>query len=143
MIYASVKDPWVFKRDHTALWCVRLGLCTFAQSLCCRQIKAPFEPHSASGQLCAEQATGPFSVRVLHSPSFLTLFHSLSVSLCSSFYPVIGIFVCFFNNICLSSPCSLPLNTMSSYKKMVVSHARPFLSLWRPPVISVTKTFNS
>lgn len=123
VIYESIKDPWVFKRDHTALQCVRLSLCTFAESLCCRQIKALFEPHSTSGQLCAEQATGPFSVWVLDSPSFLTLFHPLSVSLCSSFFPVIGIFIYFFNILYLSFPCSLPLSIMPSYKKMVVSHA--------------------
>lgn len=58
---------------------------TFATSLCCRQ-KALLEPHSASGQLCAEQATGPFSVCVLNSPSFHTYIWSLfTLCRCLSF----------------------------------------------------------
>lgn len=119
----ALRTPGFFKRDHTAVQCVRLSLCTFAESLCCRQIKALFEAHSSSGQLCAEQAPGPFSVWVLDSPSFLTLFHPLSFSLCSSCSPVIGIFIYFFNIRYLPFPCSLPLSIMPSYKKMVVSHA--------------------
>lgn len=50
-----------FLKGTTLHFSVCLSLCTFAKSLLQAKKKALFEPHSASGQLCAEQATGPFS----------------------------------------------------------------------------------
>lgn len=47
---------------------------TFATSLCCRR-KALLELHSVCGQLCAERASGPFSVCVYDSLSPYTLCH--------------------------------------------------------------------
>ncbi len=59
---------------HSALQCV-LKTHAFAASLCCRQ-KTLLELHSVSGQLCVEQATGPFSVCVHNSPSVHTHTHT-------------------------------------------------------------------
>lgn len=85
---------------------------TFATSLCCRR-KALLEPHSVSGQLCAEQATGPFSVCVYNSPpvhtlthiqNLFTLYQLLSFRLSACF---VSTFCMFFALICLSVPLIL------------------------------------
>lgn len=131
----AVKAGGVFKGNQSALQCV-LETHTFATSLCCRQ-KALLEPHSACGQLCAEQATGPFSVCVLSSPSLHTYIWSLftlcrylsfelspsfSLALCPHF--VVIFLLCFTKTVALFRPLVLwPRALCKATRKRVVSHA--------------------
>lgn len=89
--------------------------------------------------LCAEQATGPFSVCVNNSHSVHTLMHMLPLSplsvLCflPFLYLLIMLFLLFLTVICLSVPlllhccslslpCSLTQGIMQTYQKRIVSH---------------------